>query len=148
MSQAARRRRPAFSSRRVAIENFRSKPPLDVFTDEALDAYLDGGFAEQPDGSVVLRCRPEHEARVFEMGGQHDGFDHLAEVRCPVTVVRGQIEPGPASFADAVAERLPAGRLEVHDELGHFGPQQAPAAMARSIRAALRLPGGATGNVT
>lgn len=137
MAAGARRRRAAFPSREAAFQNFRSKPPLDVFTDEALDAYLNGGFDEQPDGSLVLKCEPEHEARVFEMGAQHGGFEHLDRVHCPVTIVRGAVTPGPAQFADAIVAALPRGRLEIHDDLGHFGPQQDPAAMAASIRDAL-----------
>jgi hypothetical protein len=139
LAAGARRRRSSFPSREAARENFASKPPLSIFTPEALDAYLDGGFHEQPDGSVVLACPPEHEARVFDMGAHHGAYDVLGDVRCPVTVVRGSLVvggPGPASFAAPIVERLPDGTLEAHDELTHFGPQQAPEAMAESIRAA------------
>jgi len=41
---------------------------------------------------------------------------------------------GPASFAPQVAEGLPEGRLEVHPHLGHFGPLEAPAELAESVR--------------
>lgn len=139
MAAGARRRRATFPSREAARANFASKPPLSIFTPEALDAYLDGGFHERPDGSIELACPPEHEARVFEMGARHGGFDRLDEVQCPVTVVRGALDRyGPASFAAPIVERLPNGRLEVHDDLTHFGPQQAPEAMAESIRTAFR----------
>jgi pimeloyl-ACP methyl ester carboxylesterase len=137
MATVARRRRSSFPSRDVAFENFRSKPPLDVFTEEALDAYLDGGFREEADGSLVLKCDPEHEARVFEMGAHHGAYQGLGEVLCPVTVVRGAVAPGPAQFADAIVAGLPNATLEVHEDLGHFGPQQAPDVMAASIRRAL-----------
>ncbi|MEZ5347997.1 MAG: hypothetical protein R2714_02190 [Microthrixaceae bacterium] len=33
-----------------------------------------------------------------------------------------------------IADRLPAGHLEDHGDLGHFGPLEDPLAMARSIR--------------
>jgi pimeloyl-ACP methyl ester carboxylesterase len=137
MADSARRRKPGFPSRQAARQNYASKPPFDAFAVEALEAYLDGGFVEGADGSVRLKCPPEHEARVYEMGSQHDAFAHLGEVACPVAVVRGAVAPGPAMFADAIAHALPAGRLEVHEDLGHFGPQQDPARMAESIRAAL-----------
>ena len=102
----------------------------------ALHAYVHHGFAQQPDGSVTLKCRPEVEARVYEMGSRHHAWDALPAVGCPVTVVRGTLDaPGPAAFAAAVAERLPAGRLEVHDDLDHFGPLCAPDAMAASVLA-------------
>lgn len=138
MAEGARRRRATFPSRRAAFDNYHHKPPFDALVPEALDAYLDGGFSTAADGSVTLKCPPEHEARVYEMGAQHDAFTHLDQVRCPVTVVRGRVEPGPASFAATIAERLPVGRLEAHDHLGHFGPLEAPGEMARSLTAALR----------
>lgn len=138
LAEGARRRRDRFDSARVAYDNFAEKPPLSDLSPAALSAYVRYGFEEHPDGSVALRCRPEVEAATYEMGGVHHAFDHLGEVGCPGTVVRGTDRfPGPASFAPQVAERLPLGRLEDHPELGHFGPLQDPAAMARSIELAV-----------
>jgi pimeloyl-ACP methyl ester carboxylesterase len=138
LSGRARNRRARFASFAEAEANFASKPPLDVLDPAALHAYVQHGFAEQPDGSVTLRCRPEDEAKVYEMGSQHDAWEHLDEVRCPVTIVRGALDaPGPVLMAAPVAERLPAGHLEAHDDLGHFGPLQDPARMAASVLAAM-----------
>lgn len=136
LSEGALRRRAVFPSREAAYENFASKPPLSALHPDALRAYVDHGFADEPDGTVRLKCRPEHEAAVYGMGALHGGFDRLGEVRCPVTVACGG-EPGPSLAAPMVAERLPAGRLEVFDDLGHFGPLQGPAAVAASIVRAL-----------
>lgn len=142
LAAGARRRRATFPSLRAAIENFGSKPPFEAIAQESLRAYVDGGFTRQPDGTVTLKCRPEHEARVYEMGARHEAFDRLGRVRCPVTVARGRVEPGPAAFADAIAARLPNGHLETHEHLGHFGPLEAPAEIADAIDRAL---GDATG---
>ena len=76
---------------------------------------------------------------MFESGFGQDTFAHLGEVRCPVTVVVGG-EQGPSTFGPAVAEALPAGRLETHSDLTHFGPMQDPAQMAVSVRAAFGSP--------
>lgn len=138
LAEGARRRRSRFDDARAAYDNFASKPPLRDLTPEALSAYVRYGFALQADGSVELRCRPATEAATYEMGGRHLAFDHLGEVRCPVTVVCGSAAiPGPASFAPAIADALPQGRLEEHPELGHFGPLQDPDAVARSIEFAV-----------
>ena len=110
---------------------------------EALAAYVTYGFEPQADGSVTLRCRPEVEAANYEMGARHDGFAHLGEVACPVVVLRGSDRmPGPAGFAQDIADALPAGVLEDHPELFHFGPLEDPAAMAAS---ALRFVGSVAG---
>jgi len=138
LAEGARRRRTTFASADDAYANFASKPPLSELHPAALAAYVEHGFEELDDGSLRLRCEPEVEAQTYEMGMQHDAFARLGEVRCPVTVLRGRVDrPGPASVAPLVAEALPAGVLEDHPELGHFGPLEDPAAMAASIRSAV-----------
>jgi pimeloyl-ACP methyl ester carboxylesterase len=138
LAAGARRRRPTFESYDAAYENFAAKAPFDALDPDALRAYVDGGFRQLPDGSVTLKCRPENEAQVYEMGSQHDAYEHLAEVRCPVTVGFGFETPfSPATFARPIVEQLPNATLDPHPELGHFGPLEDPAAIAGSIRAAL-----------
>lgn len=139
LAAGARRRRARFTDRAEAFVNFSSKPPLSALSTEALDAYLDGAFREEADGSLHLKCPPEHEARVYEMGGRHGAFGRLGEIGCPVTVARGALVPGPSMVADAIVAALPHGRLEAHSHLGHFGPLEAPAEMADAVQAALAL---------
>ena len=139
LAEGARRRRPTFASADEAFANFAAKPPMMLLAPEALAAYVTYGFEPQADGSVTLRCRPEVEAANYEMGARHDGFAHLGEVQCPVVVLRGSDRmPGPAGFASDIADALPAGVLEDHPELFHFGPLEDPPAMAAS---ALRFVG-------
>jgi hypothetical protein len=54
-------------------------------------------------------------------------------VACPVTVVRGRPDPGPALLAPGIADRLPAGTLEEHPGFGHFAPLAALDDMAASV---------------
>lgn len=131
MAETSRRRRPTFDSYDAAFRNFASKPPLDQLHPDALREYVDGGFAEQTDGTVTLRCRREWEAATFEMTRSSGAWDLLAGLQLPVAVIVGEEVPfGPAAFAPAVAERLPRGALVEHRELGHFGPLQAPEKLA------------------
>lgn len=132
--EAARRRRRVFRDRAEALENFASKPPLDVLRADALHAYVRHGLVEGEDGRVHLACRPEDESAIYQGSAQHAAFDRLGEVRCPVVVACGDDAVGPGLFAPAVVEALPAGRLEQHDHIGHFGPLQAPTQCAAAIR--------------
>jgi len=134
LSAGAARRRPSFPDRETARSNFASKPPLSDFAAASLEAYLDGGFMTSDDGSLHLLCRRESEARFYEMGAVHRGWDQLPEITCPARIVRGNADlPGPAWFGPAVAQRLPHGELGQFDHLGHMGPMQAPAELAADL---------------
>lgn len=135
LAEGALRRRSSFPSYAEALSNFASKPPLNVARADALHAYVRHGFVAGEDGAVHLACRPEDESQIYRGGGGHGAFERLGQVRCPVVVACGGDPVGPASFAPAVAEALPDGRLERHSHLGHFGPLQAPDVLADAIRA-------------
>lgn len=138
LAAGARRRRPTFASRAAAVETYGSKLPMQSFDRAALEAYVEAGFVDEPDGSVRLACQPEDEARIYTTAATCTAFERLAQVACPVWVVRGRIdEPGPASIAEPAAAALPQGRLVVHDELSHFGPMEDPAGLAAEIASLL-----------
>lgn len=129
----ARRRRAVFPSMEAAIANYASKPPMQAFEPEVLDAYVRYGFRPDPEG-VRLKCDPEHEARTFEHGGLHDTWDHLPEIETPVLVIAGVIEDyGPAAGAGPIVERLPNARLLHRPDLDHFGPMTHPRLIAELI---------------
>lgn len=137
MPARARRRREVFASRDAAYEHFVERPAFSVLAPEALRAYVDHGFDDVEDGSVRLKCRAEHEARVYEKGLSHDAFRHLARVRCPVTLACGERTDtvGPA-LLELQAARLSDVRIDVLPGLGHLGPLEDPAAVAASVLAA------------
>ena len=135
LADGAERRRPSFPSIADAVANYASKPPLNVARADALYAYVRHGFVAGEDGAVHLACRPADEARVFRGTGVPAVFERLGAVGCPVRVVCGVIDRGPVTFAPDIVAALPQGELERHDHLGHFGPLEAPAELASSVRA-------------
>ncbi len=141
LAASARRRRAVFASRREAYENYSSKPPLSALAPEALDAYVEYGFADLPEGGVKLKCDPEDEARVYAMAPFHDAFEHLGHVSCPVTVAFGESTDtfGPDYMAE-LASRLARGRIEMLATLGHFGPMEDPQAVAATVLEAFEHP--------
>jgi pimeloyl-ACP methyl ester carboxylesterase len=139
LADSARRRRELFDSRQDAFDNYASKPPFDRLAPDVLLAYVDHGFADLDDGRVRLKCQGETEARVYENSLSHDAYEHLPEVRCPVTVACGATsDTYDVALVDVLVERLPRARSEVVPGVGHFGPLEDPALLARSIRAAFR----------
>lgn len=139
LAARARHRRTTFGSRAEAYRHYASKPPLDTVTPEALQAYVDHGFEDTPDGQVRLKCRPEDEATVYEMATAHDAYGRLPEVACPVVVACGSTTEGcPPDRARTYVARLPGGRHEVLAGLGHLGPLERPDLVADSVARAFR----------
>ena len=134
---AARRRRAEFANLGRAHENFATKPPTSAFDGDVLHAYTTHGFRRDADGTVRLKCEPATEAAIYEADGPRQVWDRLAPVACPVTLVRGDVSDvwAPAA-ADVVAERIGA-TVEILPGVGHFGPQQNPAAFADLVRSIL-----------
>lgn len=137
MAETARRRREVFASRDEAYERFASRPPFSRCDPVALRAYVDHGFRDQDDGTVILKCRAETEARNFESAAT-GAFERLDEITAPVTVGASGDGEMPAQLAPAVAERLPRGRLVRFDDLTHFAPLEDPALIAEAIAEATR----------
>ena len=134
LSEGAARRRDRFDSLDQAYENYRSKAPLDQLHPDALRAYVEGGFAPAPDGSVTLRCRPSTEAEVFRHAAASGAWDSVASLDIPVAVVAGRPEGlGPGAFAPTIAAALPRGALIDRRDLGHFGPLEDPAGTAADV---------------
>jgi pimeloyl-ACP methyl ester carboxylesterase len=136
LAEGARRRRAVFPSKQAALENYASKPPLNEVHPDALAAYVEWGFKDLPDGTVTLRCRPDDEADTFEAAPNEPLWERLGEVGCPVLVLSGEVLPfGPSTWAKAMADAMPNGHYEQHDELGHFGPMEAPELIAGRLAA-------------
>ena len=131
LAKGARNRREVFDSRAEALARYSSRSPLGVMRADALAAYVEGGFVDLPDGRVRLACSAETEARTFEASGGLP-MEEAAGIRVPATVAAGTVGgvPNPGAFASAIAEALPVGRFRSFEDLGHFGPLEAPGAVA------------------
>ncbi|MCU1457281.1 MAG: putative hydrolase or acyltransferase of alpha/beta superfamily [Actinomycetia bacterium] len=127
LSRGARKRRAVWDSRAEARASYASRPPLDVLTPEALDAYVGHGFRDRPDGKVELACIPDDEAEIYSMAGVADVFRRLAGIQARVVVACGALTDAIApALAELLAAELPHGETEVFADLGHFGPLEAP----------------------
>jgi pimeloyl-ACP methyl ester carboxylesterase len=136
MADAAARRRASFASYDEAVANYAAKPPLNQLHPDALAAYVRGGFAPQADGGVTLRCTPATEAAVFRRAGDSGAWAALAGLDMPVALAVGRSEEyGPVAFASPALEHLRHGTLVERRDLGHFGPLEDPAGIARDVGA-------------
>jgi pimeloyl-ACP methyl ester carboxylesterase len=135
LAELTRHRRDRFDSVEDAVERYATKATLGTLRADSLELYVRHGFRDDPDGGIVLKASPEHEARHYEAGPGHPTWDRLGDVTCPVTVAMGA-GGHPAEVAPMVAERLAAGELVRINSLGHFGPLEDPDQVAAAIDAA------------
>jgi pimeloyl-ACP methyl ester carboxylesterase len=134
MADGAERRRASFDSFQDAVTHYASKPPLNQLHPDALRSYVMGGFAPQADGSVRLRCAPATEAAVFRGAGEGEVWDVFSCLGQPIAIVAGRSESiGPSAFVPAIVRAQPGAVFVERPELGHFGPLEDPAAMARDL---------------
>ncbi|MCP3997963.1 MAG: alpha/beta hydrolase [bacterium] len=137
MSAGALRRRPAFPSRKIAYDNFRSKPAFAGWQDRAMRAYVDGGLREVDDG-VVLKCSPQDEAEFFMAATEHGAWDRLGEIEVPALLLAGEHstthqEP----FLAELAARFPDGSYTIIPDASHFVWMERPEAVAGRIAAVI-----------
>ncbi len=136
LAEGARRRREHFDSRDEAYARYEGKGPFARADPRSLRAYVDHGFVDDPAGGVVLACRGETEAQVFE-SSDNGAFDQLHRYQVPTVVVASGDDEGPAALAPMVATMAPGAALERMPELTHFGPLEDPDQVAASIAPAV-----------
>ncbi|MCX6535897.1 MAG: alpha/beta hydrolase [Actinobacteria bacterium] len=138
--EGARRRRTTFASRDEAFANYSSKPPMNVFNEKSLRAYVDYGFrdsqiAETNENCVVLKCHPEHEARTYETGASHETWERLHLLQVPTWIVAGAVAPNqPSAWSELIAKEIRNSKFIQWSDVGHFGPMQQPHRLADLVR--------------
>ena len=132
LARSARKRRERFPSREDAFQRYASRPPFSGADPGALRSYVDYGFADHETGEVVLKCRGEIEAQVFENSAT-GLFDLLPEVEVFSKIAGSTDQQGPALLAPDIAEALPNGTFERFTGMTHFAPMENPERIAESI---------------
>ena len=145
LATGALKRRERFSSKAEALAHFSGKPQLASLDPVVLEAYVEHGFVEEPDGGVRLRCRPADEARTFANSMSHEAFRNLARVACPVDLACGGLTD---SFGEVVVQAIHArfaecggrSRVTVFEDLDHFGPLERADLVGEAVTQAFATP--------
>ncbi len=136
MAAKTRTRRLVWSSRAELYQSFRKRQPYDTWTDEALNAYVECGTFERPDGEYELFCPGRIEAQVYQNADSIDGFACLSALQIPAVIVRGERTD---SFDETRAHRafscLREGRLLTVPGTTHYVPMEQPRLVAELVLA-------------
>ena len=136
MAEKSRRRRNEFDNHDVAVRRFASKPPMNAWAPEALEAYVRFGTFEQADGRIRLKCPGEIEAAVYEGGGTSEVYEHLGELKLHVTLVVAE-NSHVRTLAELQRERFSSVDFKLIGDCSHFIPQEKPDEIAALILEAL-----------
>jgi pimeloyl-ACP methyl ester carboxylesterase len=140
LARRTRTRRLVWGSRAELRRSFRSRPPYDTWTDEALDAYVNAGTFERPDGEIELLCPGRIEAQIYEHAPEMDGFGCLRELTVPALLVRGENSDAfDAARADRALSLLREGRCITIPGTTHYVPMEKPALVADLVLAEFDL---------
>ena len=137
LAALARKRRPAFPSRRDVLDRWAARPPFSAWRSDILNDYVQHGFVEDGRGGARLRCDPvQAEAPTFDGTHDFDAAPYLSDVRCPVMLARGaRTNPFFDSMLAAVAALLPDAQRETFPRLSHLAPMEDPDAVVARVRA-------------
>ena len=140
LARRTRTRRLVWGSRDELRASFRLRSPYDTWTDEALDAYVNAGTFERPDGEIELLCPGRIEAQVYEHAPQMNGFGCLRELTMPALVVRGEHSDAfDAARADRALASLRDGRCLTIPGTTHYVPMEKPELVADLVLAEFDL---------
>ncbi|MDA3038229.1 MAG: alpha/beta hydrolase [Actinomycetota bacterium] len=132
---SAAKRKEVFANRAEAMERFAARPPFSTVRADALLSYVTNAFEDLEDGTVRLRCRGVDEAATYD-GERVSTSDRITGVQARITIGKGA-DDGFGNLGIPAFEALPNAVLRVHEDLGHFGPLQAPDRLATDALAAL-----------
>jgi pimeloyl-ACP methyl ester carboxylesterase len=139
------RRRSRFASRREAAERYTGRGAFAAWRPEVLQAYVDDGFADADDGSVVLRCDPTFETAMlrhifavmegtYRAGEPDHPFDALRHVGQPTLVATTEHSwPIYGIMAEVVVRLVPEASAHRLDGLGHSAVHVDPVRVASDV---------------
>jgi pimeloyl-ACP methyl ester carboxylesterase len=139
MAKRTRTRRVVWSSKQELYRSFRRREPYSTWTDEALEAYVDEGTFERPDGEIELLCPARVEAQVYSGAAHLDGFARLRRVKTPILLLRGEHSTTlDEDRAERALEAAPHARLVTVEGTTHFIPMEKPDEVALLVVAEQR----------
>ncbi len=132
MAAVARRRSAVFPSRDAIRQSWARRGVFADWQGEVLDAYLRDGFRDRADGRVELKCAPEVEASVFQLGSGQDLFAEIPSLRVPTLWLHAGKGSFPLTLVERAAALSSCIQLESR-ETGHLLAMTEPEVVGRRL---------------
>ncbi|MEK7795064.1 MAG: alpha/beta hydrolase [Candidatus Hydrogenedentota bacterium] len=131
LAALSRKRKNDFASREEARARYASKPPMNAWRPDVLDAYVEHGLRDVS-GGVTLKCPGPIEAMVYEGSGATDVFEDLGRLDLDVLLITSE-HSDVRRLVELQKDRFKRVRFEVIPGASHFIPQEKPAEIADYI---------------
>ena len=134
---AAQKRRRIFKSREMMLRGYRSKPVFRYFSDEALEAYVNGITCPLGDGSYQLCYSADWEVKIYVTGVWRDMelWRELPNLTPPLLIIRGaETDTFYESAGNLVKKKLPGAKVVTIPKSTHLVPLEQPEMVASEIR--------------
>ncbi|PWR22742.1 alpha/beta hydrolase [Zavarzinia aquatilis] len=135
LAERASKRKDVWPSRAVMVKAYGGKGAFKTWGPGFLEAYVEGGTFDNPDGSVRLSCSPAWEAKTFSTIGL-SFWRRVARVKCPVSVLYAEHQSTLGAKGAAALQALqPKAAIARVPGSSHFIPMEFPAAVIEAIDA-------------
>jgi len=135
--QATRGRRRVFQSRESLSKSYRRKSVFRYFSDDALEAYVNGITCPLEDGRFKLCYSPEWEVQIYITGVWPDMeiWKNLPKLEVPLLIIRGsETDTFFESTGRLVTKKLPSARIVNIEKSTHLLPLEQPEAVKNEIQ--------------
>ena len=142
---ASQRRRRVFKNREIILRGYRNKKVFQYFSDEALEAYVNGITCPSGigDGSYQLCYSADWETQVYVTGVSPDMelWRGLPNLQIPLLIIRGaETDTFFQSAAKLVKKKIPSAQIVTIPKSTHLVPLEQPEAVRDEIQNFLRSP--------
>ncbi len=134
---AAQRRRRVFKNREIMLRGYRKKNIFRYFSDEALEAYVNGITCPVGDGSYELCYPADWEVQIYVTGVWRDMelWRNLPNLTPPLLIVRGaETDTFYESAGKLVEKKLPGAQVASIPQSTHLLPLERPQEVANKIK--------------
>ena len=132
----AKRRRRTFKNREIIFKGYRKKKIFQYFSDEALEAYVNGITCLQDDNSYKLCYSAEWEVQIYRTGVWRDMeiWQDVSKLEVPLLIIRGaKTDTFFESAGKLVKKKLPSTKIISIPKSTHLVPLEEPKMVSEKI---------------
>lgn len=140
MVMGALKRRAVFASKEEMVQNYVGRGAFKTWSESWIRDYVEGGSIPNEDGGVQLSCRPEWEAKSFQVAEDTPWHD-IKQLSCPSSIVYAEGAGFSTCHKEGVDKYLslqPETKVSVSYEASHFLPMEQPALVVNAVLEMLR----------